>query len=85
MPWFFVLFQRMVQVIEERKSTNVGIGEENCQKNRSDQIIPYDRNRVILTPVLTRDHSTYINASFIEVFLMLFLYRDQLVLSCTSL
>lgn len=29
-------------------------------------MIPYDRNRVILTPVPGKEHSTYINASFIE-------------------
>ena len=29
-------------------------------------MIPYDRNRVILTPDGARPHSTYINASFIE-------------------
>lgn len=29
-------------------------------------IIPFDRNRVILTPIPGREHSTYINASFIE-------------------
>ena len=39
---------------------------ENKSKNGSDSIIPYDRNRVILTPDGARPHSTYINASFIE-------------------
>lgn len=29
-------------------------------------MIPFDRNRVILNPVPGREHSTYINASFIE-------------------
>lgn len=29
-------------------------------------MIPFDRNRVILTPIPSREHSTYINASFIE-------------------
>ena len=29
-------------------------------------MIPFDRNRVILTPDGLRPHSTYINASFIE-------------------
>lgn len=52
--------------MEDRKSFTVGGGEENHQKNRSDLVIPYDRNRVILTPIPGREHSTYINASFIE-------------------
>ena len=39
---------------------------ENRTKNGNDSIVPYDRNRVILTPDGTRPHSTYINASFIE-------------------
>lgn len=53
-------------MLEDRKSYSVGGGDENKSKNRSELIIPYDRNRVILTPVPGREHSTYINASFIE-------------------
>ncbi|XP_046682093.1 tyrosine-protein phosphatase 69D isoform X2 [Homalodisca vitripennis] len=59
-------FEKMIQVVEERKSHSVGGGEENSVKNRNEFVIPYDRNRVILTPVPSREHSTYINASFIE-------------------
>lgn len=44
----------------------MGSAEENKPKNRSETVIPYDRNRVILTPIPGREHSTYINASFIE-------------------
>ena len=40
--------------------------DENKPKNQDDRVIPYDRNRVILTPDGQRPHSTYINASFIE-------------------
>ncbi|KAG8239894.1 hypothetical protein J437_LFUL019481, partial [Ladona fulva] len=58
-------FEKISRVIEDRKSFSVGGGEENKIKNRSDLVIPYDRNRVILTPVPGREHSTYINASFI--------------------
>ncbi|XP_063989399.1 tyrosine-protein phosphatase 69D [Diachasmimorpha longicaudata] len=58
--------QKISSVLEERKSFSVGGGEENRVKNRSELVIPYDRNRVILTPVPGREHSTYINASFIE-------------------
>ncbi len=43
-----------------------GSNEENSLKNQSTAVIPYDRNRVILTPDGLRPHSTYINASFIE-------------------
>ncbi|XP_036325952.1 tyrosine-protein phosphatase 69D-like [Rhagoletis pomonella] len=35
-------------------------------KNRNESVIPYDRNRVILTPIPMKENSTYINASFIE-------------------
>ncbi|XP_065213530.1 tyrosine-protein phosphatase 69D isoform X3 [Planococcus citri] len=50
----------------EHKSSAVGTAPENATKNRSTSIIPFDRNRVILTPIPGREHSTYINASFIE-------------------
>ena len=43
-----------------------GTNEENNSKNQTEQVIPFDRNRVILTPDGLRPHSTYINASFIE-------------------
>jgi len=60
-------FQKINRVVEDRKSFSVGGAEENRNKNRSELVIPYDRNRVILTPIPGREHSTYINASFIEV------------------
>ncbi|XP_020284869.1 tyrosine-protein phosphatase 69D [Pseudomyrmex gracilis] len=59
-------YDKISSVLEDRKSFSVGGGEENKSKNRSELVIPYDRNRVILTPVPGREHSTYINASFIE-------------------
>ena len=58
--------QKISAVLEERKSFSVGGGEENKNKNRSELVIPYDRNRVILTPIPGKEHSTYINASFME-------------------
>ncbi|XP_066594024.1 tyrosine-protein phosphatase 69D isoform X2 [Prorops nasuta] len=59
-------YDKISSVLEDRKSFSVGGGEENRSKNRSELVIPYDRNRVILTPVPGKEHSTYINASFIE-------------------
>nr|CAD7569631.1 unnamed protein product [Timema californicum] len=59
-------FEKIKRVVEANKSCSVGDGEENKPKNRCDLVIPYDRNRVILTPIPGREHSTYINASFIE-------------------
>jgi protein-tyrosine phosphatase len=43
-----------------------GANEENKFKNQCETVIPFDRNRVILTPDGMKPHSTYINASFIE-------------------
>ncbi|XP_072401913.1 tyrosine-protein phosphatase 69D isoform X2 [Diabrotica undecimpunctata] len=59
-------FENIIHAFEDRKSCSVASGEENREKNRCDSIIPYDRNRVILTPLSGKEHSTYINASFIE-------------------
>lgn len=53
-------------VAEPVKSCAAGAGEEVRNRNRSPDCLPYDRNRVILTPLPGRDFSTYINASFIE-------------------
>lgn len=59
-------FENIINAFEDRKSCSVASGEENREKNRSESVIPYDRNRVILTPLSGKEHSTYINASFIE-------------------
>lgn len=60
-------FDKLEVLVNDRgKSCCVGSSEENKLKNRSEEVIPYDRNRVMLAPVPGRDHSTYINASFIE-------------------
>ncbi|CAB3382748.1 Hypothetical predicted protein [Cloeon dipterum] len=59
-------FEKLKRVTEEPKVCSIASGEENKSKNRSETILPYDRNRVILTPMPGREHSTYINASFIE-------------------
>ncbi|XP_050313580.1 tyrosine-protein phosphatase 69D isoform X2 [Anthonomus grandis grandis] len=59
-------FENIINAFEDRKSCSVASGDENRDKNRSDGVLPYDRNRVILTPLSGKEHSTYINASFIE-------------------
>ncbi|KAH8334868.1 hypothetical protein KR074_010059 [Drosophila pseudoananassae] len=60
-------FEKLLATADEiSKSCCVGENEENAMKNRSQEVIPYDRNRVILTPLPMRDNSTYINASFID-------------------
>jgi protein-tyrosine phosphatase len=62
-----IQYERIKSIQDDiRKTCAVGSGEENLAKNRSEEVIPFDRNRVILTPIPGRDHSTYINASFIE-------------------
>lgn len=35
---------------ETSKACDIGVNEENRDKNRSENVIPYDRNRVILQP-----------------------------------
>ncbi|KAL0859492.1 hypothetical protein ABMA27_010650 [Loxostege sticticalis] len=63
-------FEKMINspVAEPVKSCAAGAGEEVRNRNRSPDCLPYDRNRVILTPLPGRDFSTYINASFIEAY-----------------
>jgi len=59
-------FQRLGNIVDDRKALSVGTNEDNKLKNQCSTVIPFDRNRVILTPDAMRPHSTYINASFIE-------------------
>ncbi|XP_053618843.1 tyrosine-protein phosphatase 69D isoform X2 [Plodia interpunctella] len=65
-----VEFEKIINspVTEPVKSCAAGAGEEVRNKNRSQECLPHDRNRVILTPVPGRDFSTYINASFIQAY-----------------
>ncbi|KAI5639997.1 protein-tyrosine phosphatase domain-containing protein [Phthorimaea operculella] len=55
-------------VVEPVKSCAAGQAEELRTKNRNQECLPYDRNRVMLTPIPGRDYSTYINASFVEAY-----------------
>ncbi|XP_013772332.2 tyrosine-protein phosphatase 69D-like [Limulus polyphemus] len=59
-------FEKLGDVIEDPKTCCVGTMDMNMNKNRHNFIIPYDINRVILPPTASRDHSSYINASFIQ-------------------
>uniref|UniRef100_A0A8D9BTY0 protein-tyrosine-phosphatase n=1 Tax=Cacopsylla melanoneura TaxID=428564 RepID=A0A8D9BTY0_9HEMI len=59
-------FDRLSQAKEENKSTSNAKTDENKDKNREETVVPYDRNRVILSPA--KDYSNYINASFIEAY-----------------
>lgn len=44
---YYYLFQKLLATADEiSKSCSVGENEENNMKNRSQEIIPYDRNRV---------------------------------------
>merc|ERR1712012_216584 len=58
-------FSKLANIVDDRKALSVGTNEENHGKNQTEKVIPFDRNRVILTPDGLRPHSTYINASFI--------------------
>lgn len=60
-------FEKLNEVMEDPKSCIVGMMDQYMDKNRYDFIIPYDVNRVILSPtVASKDQSFYINASFIQ-------------------
>lgn len=59
-------FEKLSDVIEDPKTCCVGMMDMNVAKNRYDFIVPYDCNRVILPVSPSRDHSSYINASFVQ-------------------
>lgn len=55
------VFDALYDQTEIDKSCNVGLSSANWRKNRYDEIVPFDENRVVLT---TRG-GDYINASFV--------------------
>lgn len=68
LPVLFKQFELLSKVIEERKAFAFATNEENKDKNRYDFVVPYDANRVILSPVSGKPLNTYINASFVSGF-----------------
>lgn len=64
----FQQFDLLSKVIEERKAFAVATSEENKNKNRYDFVLPYDSNRVILSPIAGKPVNTYINGSFVSGF-----------------
>ncbi|CAB3233232.1 unnamed protein product [Arctia plantaginis] len=63
-------FEKMLvnPVMDPPKPMAAAAAEELRAKNRNADYLPYDRNRVMLTPIPGRDYSAYINASFIEAY-----------------
>lgn len=59
-------FEKLNQIVEDVKTCDIATMDVNANKNRFPTVVPYDRNRVILTPVPSREHSSYINASYIQ-------------------
>ncbi len=53
--------------MENGRACEFGRKEGNERKNRSDAVLPFDRNRVILSPVLGQVDASYINASVLRV------------------
>ncbi|GAB6032745.1 hypothetical protein CHUAL_011614 [Chamberlinius hualienensis] len=56
-------FHKLDEVVEDHKSTDVGSIEPNTSKNRYDYILPFDKNRIVLTSIPNVESPTYINAS----------------------
>ncbi|CAG0912629.1 unnamed protein product [Notodromas monacha] len=59
-------FSRLAEAVEDPKPITYATNEQNEEKNRCSAIVPYDQNRVILSPVFSKPDETYINASFIQ-------------------
>ncbi|XP_050377260.1 protein-tyrosine-phosphatase PTP1-like [Argentina anserina] len=58
---FDELYERAVV----EKSCNVGLSGANWRKNRYDEILPFDENRVVLKGASSSGGGDYINASFV--------------------
>ncbi|CAG0888867.1 unnamed protein product [Darwinula stevensoni] len=57
-------FQKLSEVVEDPYPCNQA--RKNRGKNRYEDCVPLDKNRVILNPIFSRPEDTYINASFIQ-------------------
>ncbi|EFX64285.1 hypothetical protein DAPPUDRAFT_14164, partial [Daphnia pulex] len=57
-------FDRLDQPFDDRKPMSVASSDENRANNRYETAIPFDRNRVILTPVAGRDRFSPLSESY---------------------
>ncbi|CAI4231718.1 unnamed protein product [Auanema sp. JU1783] len=57
-------FKKLNQTLEPTPKISFALKEENIMKNRFEAAVPYDKNRVVLAPLMgSVDDSSYINAS----------------------
>jgi hypothetical protein len=64
-PWMLVL--QMIKKHSDSHQTEAGSSREVADKNQYPEIIPFDHNRVVLVEIPSSPHSSYINASYIDV------------------
>jgi protein tyrosine phosphatase len=58
-------FNKLSIALDKPRSTDWALKDENLMKNRFSEAVPYNSNRVILSPLLGYEN-TYINASIIK-------------------
>ncbi|CAL5414425.1 unnamed protein product [Camellia sinensis] len=65
---FFILQANRMSPSEMKSRCSVALDSVNCSKNRYGDVLPFDKNRVVLNPCKDYRPSArgYINASFIE-------------------
>jgi protein tyrosine phosphatase len=59
--------QRLSRTLESAGTSDHAQKEHNVAKNRSQTVVPYDYNRIVLAPVPGAGEITYINASLVKV------------------
>jgi protein-tyrosine phosphatase len=59
--------QRLSRTLESAGTSDHAQKEHNVAKNRSQAVVPYDYNRIVLAPVPGAGEITYINASLVKV------------------
>ncbi|KAM7507646.1 hypothetical protein LguiA_018099 [Lonicera macranthoides] len=66
---FYALQANRMKTLDSRNSCSVALDRVNCSKNRYQDVLPFDNNRVVLNPCKDYRPSArgYINASFITI------------------
>lgn len=60
-------FQKLDRTLENGRTSEFAKKDENILKNRFENVVPFDRNRVILGPMVGHADASYINASVVKV------------------
>uniref|UniRef100_A0A914UIX6 protein-tyrosine-phosphatase n=1 Tax=Plectus sambesii TaxID=2011161 RepID=A0A914UIX6_9BILA len=76
-------FKKLDRSLENGRTSEFAKKDENIMKNRFENVVPFDRNRVILGPMVGHADASYINASVVKGYFYPYILAQDPVNSLT--